>query len=79
MAVLASFPSGEEADQSGQELVGGVQGRVTGKYHDPRFSTLGSHGAGGSSFGPVPSRAAGGREAGSEGGGSGRRRDQARL
>lgn len=59
--------------------LGGVQGRVMGKYHDPRFPTPGSHGAGGSSFGPVPSRAAGGREAGSEGGGCGRRRDQARL
>lgn len=78
VAAQASFPSGEE-DGRPRRRLGGVQGRVMGKYRGSRFPTPGSHDAGGSSFGPVPSPAAGGREAGSEGGGFGRRRDQARL
>lgn len=78
VAAQASFPSGEE-DGRPRRRLGGVQGRVMGKYRGPRFPTPGSHYDGGSSFGPVRSPAAGGREAGSEGGGFERRRDQARL
>lgn len=46
--------------------LGGVQEWVMGKYRGPRFPTPGSQDEGGSSFGPVRSPAASGREGGGE-------------